>query len=370
MKSKFLPALAVLVGTAVGAGYLGIPSVVGKSGFIPGAIYLVLVAVFILFTQLYLGEVSLRTKQTHQLTGYAERYLGKTGKYFMFLTMIFGIYSALSAYLLAQGKSLSYVFLGSEGYSLLFSLAFWFFMAGLTYIGLKALKRYEKIGFGLVIATLIIIVIVFSGSIKAENLSYVNSKNVFLPFGIILFSYLAFSAMPEVRRVLSGQEKIMKKVIFFGLAIPCMIYLVFTSILVGNFGENIPEIATFALGRFFSILAVLTMFTAFFTLTIAIRDMFRFDFRLGRFRGWLLATFVPLILFLLIYYFKLAGFVQILSISGIISGGLAGILILLMNKRAKKLGNRKPEYAIRINWWIIAAMSAIFVAAVLAEFLL
>jgi len=369
-KTKFLPALAILVGTAVGAGYLGIPYMVAKSGFLPGLVVLISVAIFMLFVQLYLGEVSLRTKGNHQLTGYAEKYLGKTGKILMFFSMIFGIYSALAAYLLAEGKSISYVIFGSESYALAFSILFWVLMSSLTYIGLKALKKYEKIGMMLVIATVAIIAVIFAGGIKTENLSYINQSGFFLPFGVILFSFLAFSAMPEVERVLSGQEKLMKKVILWGITIPFLLYLVFMTIMVGNFGTNVPEIAVLALGRFFSILGVLTMFTAFFTLTLAIRDMFRFDFNMGRLKGWLLAVLIPLVLFLIIFFFEVGSFVQILSISGIVSGGLAGILILLMNRKAKKMGNRKPEYAIPINWWIIIVMSVIFIAAVLAEFLL
>ena len=92
IRSKFWSALAVLVGTAIGAGYLGMPYVVSRSGFTAGVLCLVFVALIMMATKLYLGEISLRTKGNHQLTGYAERYLGKTGKILMFFAMIFGIY--------------------------------------------------------------------------------------------------------------------------------------------------------------------------------------------------------------------------------------------------------------------------------------
>ncbi len=370
MKSKFFPALAVLVGTTIGAGFLGIPYVVSRAGFLPGLAFLVFVAVFILFVKLYLGEVSLRTFGNHQLTGYAERYLGKKGKFLMFFAMIFGIYSALIAYLIAEGKSLSYLFFGSELYSLVFSLLFWIVMTCLTYVGLRALKKYEKISMILVLAIVFVVVILFSPKIRIENLSYVNPENMFLPFGVIIFSFLAFSALPEVERIIRGQEKLMKKVIFAGVMIPLVVYFLFMLVVVGNFGLGAKEIATLSLPRFFSILAILTMFTAYFTLSIAIRDMFRFDYSLGRFRGWLLSCLLPLMFFLVIYFFNIASFISLLAVGGVVSGGLTGILILLMNKKAKNLGNRKPEYSIGINWMIIFLMILVFIAAVLAEFLL
>jgi len=369
MKSKFFPALATLVGTTMGAGFLGLPYIVAKSGFLIGLIYMVFVFAFILLVKLYLGEIDLRTKGNFQLTGYAKKYLGKTGKAIMFFSMIFGIFSALIAYLIAEGTSISFIIFRNFNYAFLFSIAFWFLMTIMTYIGLKALKKYEKIGVVLILALVALIFLFFIGRVNIENLTY-SGKEIFAPFGVVVFSFLAFSAMPEVGRILSGQEKLTKKVVLIGMSIPLIVYLIFTFVVVGVYGKNVNEIATLSLGRFFSILGVLTMFTAFFTQTIVIRDMFRFDYGLGRFKGWLLACFLPLILFLLISIFKLATFIQILSIAGIVSGGLTGILILLMNIKAKKLGNRKPEYSIKINWFIILALSLIFIAAVIAEFVL
>jgi len=370
MRSKFFPALAVLAGTTVGAGFLGIPYVASKSGFLPGLAFLIFVAVFMLFVKFYLGEVILRTKGNHQLTGYAGKYLGKWGKLAMFFAMFFGIYAALTAYMIGEGQSLSHIIFGNLNYSLIFSLLFWIIMVGLTYIGLKALKKYDKIAMFLVFGFVLLILVWFSSGIKMENLDYINTGNIFMPFGVILFSFLAFSAMPEVERVLLGQEKLMKKVIFYGVIIPFVVYVLFTFIVVGNFGPGVSEIATLSLGRFFSILGVLTMFTAFFALSLALRDMFRFDFNLGRFRGWVLAIFAPLALFLIIHFFKLAGFISILGVAGVVSGGLTGILALLMNIQAKKLGDRTPEYSIGISWLVIIFLSLIFVLAVVLEILI
>ena len=366
-KKSIIPAVAVLIGTTIGVGFLGIPYVVSKSGFIPGFFLLLAIALFMLVMKLYLGEIILRTNGNHQLTGYAEKYLGKKGKFLMFFSMLFGIYSALLAYLIGEGESLSYLF--GINTPLFFSLLFWCLMLFLTYIGLRALKKYEKIAIFIVLAIILMIFVFYFKDIKAENLSYINKNNLFAPFGVILFSFLAFSAMPEVKRLLYGNERKMKKVVFLGVFIPLIAYSLFTLISVGVFGSSIKEIATLSFGRFFSLLGIITMFTAYFTLCIAIRDMFRFDFKLGRTRGWLVANILPLILFLLVYFFKLASFTKILAVSGVVSAGLTGILILFMNKNAKLIGKRKPEYALHIDWKIIAVLSILFILAVVMEFL-
>ena len=60
-------------------------------------------------------------------------------------------------------------------------------------------------------------------------------------------------------------------------------------------------------------------------------------------------------------------FVTVLGIGGVISGGIVGILSLVMNMKAKTLGKRKPEYSIPINWPIIVIISVILLAGMVAE---
>jgi len=365
--NKFISAIAILVGTVIGAGFLGIPYVVAKSGFVIGVLFMLIIALFMLILKLYMGEITLRTKGNHQLTGYAEKYLGKSGKFLMFFAMIFGIYSALIAYMIGEGQSLSYILFGNFNYSLVFSLLFWLILSYLTFIGLRALKKYEKISMFIILFLFIIIFFKYLGNVNVDNLSYINKENLFLPFGVILFSFLGFSAMPEVKRILLGKEKLMKEVIIIGITIPLIVYLLFTFIIVGVFGIGVNEIATLTLGRFFSLIGVLTMFTAYFVLSLAIRDMFRFDLNLGRFKGWILCSIVPLVLFLLVYFFGLNSFIAILGTAGIVSGGITGILILFMNYKAKREGNRKPEYQIKINKLIIFLLSLILILGVVFE---
>ncbi len=368
VKSKLFPAIATLTGTMIGAGFLAIPYVVSKSGFFVGLFWIIFIGLFIMLMKLYLGEVSLRTKGNHQLTGYAEKYLGKDWRNLMFFSMIFGIYSSLFAYLIAEGESLSYLFTGSVNYSIYFVFAFFAVMACLTYVGLRALKRFESLGLIIVIILVAAIVVYFLPSINPDNLSYINKENIFMPFGVIFFSFLAFSSLPEIERELVGQEKYMKKTIIIGTSIAILVYVLFTFAVVGYKGENVPEIATLALGKVFVILGIVTMFTAFFAGSIALRDMFRFDFHVMRWKAWLVVMLVPIVLYLINYFYSLVSFTRILGITGIISGGTTGITILLMNRAAKRMGNRKPEYSLPVGWWIIFVLSFVFVLGAVLEF--
>ncbi|MBU1704212.1 MAG: hypothetical protein KJ922_02520, partial [Nanoarchaeota archaeon] len=110
MAKNLYQAIATLIGFTIGAGILGIPFVIAKAGFVTGIIDIVLIGIAILFINLYIGEISLRTKGSHQLTGYADKYLGKWGKGLMTFSMIFGMYGALIAYTVKEGEFLFKVF--------------------------------------------------------------------------------------------------------------------------------------------------------------------------------------------------------------------------------------------------------------------
>lgn len=365
--SKTFAATTTIIGTVIGAGFLGIPYVVMKSGFRIGIFHLILVAILLTVLMLYLGEIALRTKARHQLTGYARKYLGKKGRAVMAITLAFGIYSALLAYLIAEGDSLSFLIFNNLSYSLSLGIVFWAFLSILCWIGLGALEKGESVGVLLIIALTVLIVVFTSNKIDVQNLSYVSWGNFFFPFGVIVFAYLGFSAIPTAEEILGKEKRLMKRSIIIANALSLAVYVLFTLAVIGFKGIETPEIATLALGKPFVLLGILTMFTSYFALSIALIDMFRFDFKYSKFRAWTYTIILPVVLFILLSFFNLAGFVMVLSLGGLISGGLSAILIMLMIKNAKKHGDRKPEYALPyskiLSWFLIL----IFVLATILE---
>ena len=191
---------------------------------------------------------------------------------------------------------------------------------------------------------------------------------MFLPFGVVLFALLGFTALPEVRREIRGSENKLKKAIIFGTTIPIILYIIFSFIFIGVLGSNILQVATLSLGKIVIILGIFTMLTSYLVLSFALKDTFQYDIKVPKKIRFFLVSLFPLILYLIISFFNLAGFIKVLGTGGVISGGLTGILVLIMNKKAKQKGNRKPEYKIPINWLIITAISLIFIFGVFAEF--
>lgn len=364
---KFLVTTFTLSGTIIGAGILGLPYVFSKSGFFIGTFWIIFLGLIMIYTFLCLGEVALRTRAKLQLLGYAEKYLGKKTKGLMFFALIFGIYSALVAYLIGEGESLSYIFTGSQNYSIYFAFAFWFLMNFLLKEGLKGLKKISTYGVSAVIFIVVLIAIIYSPEIKLSNLNETNFNYLFFPFGIVLFSLIGFNSIPELEMLIKGEEKNFKKAIIFGVLIPIILYIIFSFSVVGAFGKNVPEVATISLGKIFSLLGIFTMFSVYFILSFSLKDVCKLDLKLNKIFTFFLISMVPILIYLILFLFDKLSFINVLGIGGVISGGITAILILFMNKSAKKIGDIKPEYQMPINWLIIILLSAIFIAGIVFE---
>lgn len=356
------------MGTIIGAGVLGIPYIVAKAGFLTGLVDILFIGVMMLILNLYLGEVVLRTKENHQLTGLANKYLGNRGKYLMFATILIGNYGALVAYLIGEGASLNAIFGGN---AVLWSFIFFFIAAFLVFRGIKKISLSELIVASLVLLTVIVIGIFSIQHINFSNLTTFSFTNLLIPYGVIVFAYLGLISIPEVKEVLIKNKKGMKKAILIGSIIPIGVYALFALIVVGVTGINTTEIGTIGLGNYLgsvalvlgNLFAIFAMFTSFLALGLAMKETYKFDFKLSEDTSFILAMLVPLVLFLVLR--NVATFTKVLNFAGFLAGGIAGLLVIAMTFMAEKLGDRNPEYKMPKNLLLKILIIIILVGGVI-----
>lgn len=364
---NYLVASSVLIGSCIGGGVLGLPYVAAKSGFFLTLIYIIGVGGLIYLVNSFLGEVILRTKGKHQLIGYTERYLGRNAKHIMEFAVVFGVYSAIVAFLVGMGQSFSFIFFNSAKYMIPFGILAGIFVSLILKGGLNALKKYEKYGVLVVLSLLIVIVSIFMPKVAVENLMNFDPAYVLFPFGVTLFALKSFDAIPEVRMILKGNEKNFRKVLLTAISVAVVFYILFTFVVLGYMGEGTPQVATLSLGRVFVFLGIFTMFTSYLVMGDALCESFQFDERYTKKHSWMIATWVPIGLFVLTQLTDFFSFTRILSIGGVVSGGIIAIMSLLMVDKAKKHGNRTPEYSVKSHWYIMVILIAIFALGVIIE---
>ncbi|NPE26578.1 amino acid permease [Methanococcoides sp. SA1] len=368
VNKKFWATTFTLSGTIIGAGILGLPYIFAQSGFLIGTLWILIITAIMLFTNLTLAETTLRTRGRHQLTGYAEKYLGKWGKRLMFISVVFGIYSALLAYLIGEGASLAQIIPGNTP-PVIFAFFFWIILTLLLKRGIKGLKRIETWGVLAIITIILGIFISFLPQIQIANLQTYNPQNFTAPIGVVLFALLGFTSIPELRKEIKGQEHLMKKAIILGTLIPATLYILFTATFVGILGKEITQVATLSFGPIITILGIFTMFTAYFVLSFSLQSTYKYDLKFSKHKTTLLTSILPFTLYIIVTQLQLATFTTILGIGGVISGGATGIIILLMARKAKSTtrGKAEPEIQMPINWPIIIIISTLFIAGIILE---
>ncbi len=373
---KQLISTSTLIGTIVGAGMLGIPYVVSQAGLLYGLGLILILGLAFILLYLMLGEVVLRTKEQHQLAGYADKYLGPAGKRIMTLITFVSIYGALIAYLIGEGVSLHAIF--KFGSPLLYTLIFFIIGVSIVWRGIKSTGKAELYLILLLLSVVVIIGFYSLDKIEEHNLTVFNPQYFFLPYGIILFSLLGFAAIPEMQEELGADKRLLKKSIIVGAMIPIILYLLLAFIVVGMIGgekfaqlDSNQRIATIALGMFShpllgifaNVLAVLAMFTSFLSLSTALIELYEFDYKLNH----PLAVVITFVLPIIVVLMNVTSFIAILGITGGIAGGLEGILIILMYVKAKKKGDRMPEYKMNIPFFVLALLISLFALAIVYE---
>ena len=363
--TSFWEATATLIGTIVGAGVLGLPYAVAQVGMIPGLIMLLVIGVACLLINLMFAEVVLRTRERHQVAGCARKYLGNIAFWLANAAAIIGSYGALTVYLIGEGEVLSALFGTDKTVS---SLIFFAVGAFILLVGLRLVKVFELWMVAAFVVIILAIVGVGVADLNLINFAHIDLSKMIIPYGVILFAYSGASSVVSLREILRQDEKRVQCAVLIGSFIPIVIYVVFTMVVIGITGAGTTPVATIGLGEklgpamliFGNLFAFFAMGTSFLTVGIGLRQTFQFDLKCSRFVSWLAVIAVPLAIFL----FGLRDFILAMEIAGGIAVGLTGLVIVASFAKAKKLGDREPEFQLprfKIISWLLAAM---FVAGI------
>jgi len=368
-KALFLSS-AQLMGGVIGAGIFSLPFLLSTAGWLPFLIVVILFGVAATFLHLFFAEVVLRTEKVGTLSMYARKYLSKpVGKIISIITAL-GIGGALSVYVILSGVLLSIVFSSLEISPIYLSF---FFVVVVSFIFLKKRQSFPSAEFFLTASLFLAMFLIAGAAIPFVDWQKIPSfdwRYVFMLPGVILFSLIGWDTLPSINRVLkkAGQQKKIGRIIICSIMIVVLSYLLFSLSFTGV-GEDVyqwqvADISSFPLGGLFIILIAIVGFlisvVSFLGLANYLKISLINDFHLPASIAFSLIIFVPLLLLI-------SGFDQftiLIGAVGTLMGAIEGIIIIILFCRAKKKGNRIPEYSLDVPRYFLYVLITILILGV------
>lgn len=328
---KYLQAVFLQFSGIMGAGIFALPYVFYRSNFPFALIGLIFLTVVTALLNHFYVEIILATKGDHQLSGYANLYLGKNFKLLTLLNVI----------VLGVGILLAYTKLSSSFLPVLFpflppfacQLIFIFFI---LFFHLNSAKNFNLSLQFLPIASIIIVFFLFFYSLINPGFSPPPVDNNFFYFGAAVFALAGFTVIPEVEEILRGSKDIkllLNSASLSGLLLVSFVYILFFYAVIRLSGpllsvDSVSGIAAAAplIGKLLAVFGLINIFKASLNMLLVLKEYFFRDFGIRKNLSYLLSSLVPLSIF----FFASTSFVQIISVTGSITVFISALIICLI----------------------------------------
>lgn len=373
-RNPFVLALTTLIGTIIGAGIFAMPYVLAQSGAIPFLIYFFVLAGVVWLLHLLVGEIALRTKESHRLIGYGKIYFGSRGKTFFTFTTVFSVVGALLAYVVIGGTFLHVLISPFNGLSAeTASIAFWAVLSFFIIRGINTISKTELIMNIALFGAVALILSITLPELDSSNLVVIGNANIFLPFGVLLFAFAGWNAIPEIAELFKkkSEKRNLDNVIAWAAIATLVVYGLFAFSIVGVTGANTSDDALsallpmfgdklIALGAFFGLISIAA---SYLVLGNYLKNSLRYDYGMRYSIAAAIAILAPIILFAA----GIREFVAILAVVGGVATALEGMGIIVMHRKAQQKSERDPEYRIRLPKIIGAIIILLFLAGAILE---
>lgn len=351
---KLIQATLILSGMIIGVGMFGIPFSFFHAGFWLGVFELCVLTGIVLFLHLIYGEIVLSTEGYHRMPGYVKMYLGSGPACVSWCSAFFGISGALLVYIVLGSIFLNKIssVLWSGSNEFFWATAIAVFGAFIIFFPEKKTLAFNGILTVALIGFIIFLVIFLLPHVELKNLSGFSLKNIFIPYGVLLFALSGGVVVPDMISFLGKNRSLARRAIFFGTLIPALLYLFFSVAVVGVSGPAVseegirgltPYVGEYAvlIGSFIGFLAA---FTSFIALGASFEELMRLDFNLPRLYSWAGVSIVPFLLYLL----KFQNFIVIMGIVGAVAVGIDSALLVASYHAMRKKQGVKIQWHSRI----------------------
>ncbi|MDR2090872.1 MAG: hypothetical protein LBP62_04380 [Clostridiales bacterium] len=339
-------AACTVTGFGVGGGIMAMPMLTEKVGLIAAAVIMAAAIAASYVMHIFIADIAIRGRGKQISTVVSDTlFVGKIKKPLtLVLFFIVGVVllTSMAAYVTGGGEIIaSYLnlppFLGN--------LIFYAAAAAIVLFGLKSLGISEGIAVTVILAVVAVLTAASLFHLKPLSLHAAGGfKELTGYFGMAMFCFTAFFAVPQAVEGLECDAKKVKKAVTIGFVniFALMAAVILSSLAVS---DEVTEIAMLGWAKSLggwaeatgAVFIVLAFATTYWSISFALTNMIKEQFPRVPFRaGWLIATLPSL----LISLGNSAGFIELMEIA---AGASAIILAFLIVPTAQKASKDSPS---------------------------
>ncbi len=346
---EFWLASASLVGTIIGVGIFGVPYAISRVGVVPALIFFLVLGGIQLLQHFYLVEAAMVCPDKLRLPGLVGRYVGPRARWIAAVANLLGLWAGMIAYIIVGGKVLAVLLqplLGGSDYH--YQIGWAVIGSALVYFSLKVISRLGLVTVTALIAAFLLIFARAAPAVRLDNLLAFNIQDLFLPYGVLLFSLSGYPAILEMEDILEGKHQHYRRAVVVGTLVGALLTITFGLVVYGVTGAATTEDAVTGLqnvlggniAKLAALLGFVAIMNCYLRIGVNMRHTLQYDFKLRRLPAWLLTVGIPVGVFLI----GSRSFVSMISFSGAVFGGITAILITLLyiSITKRKLMKEKP----------------------------
>lgn len=337
-RASVFTAASIVAGNGIGSGVMAIPYFISKVGVAGGLLAFAAAYITSVLLHLMIAQILLNTGETADILGAFDRYLFKGKlklvlKIAFFIIMVVVLETNLAAYILGA-SSIMNDFLPAAGEKLL-GVIFFALAAIVVLLGLRAISISENITVSLM-GVILLAAVFFSLRNINPGLDLKSlGTDTSLPgafaatFSMIMYSFSAIFAVPQVIECLGGEREKIRKSIFLGflLNLAMSVVVAFCAIITSREVTKVAIVGwADAVGGSIrvigSLFVIMAMFTSYWSIGFATTKIIQGQSGINFALSFIIGT-VPA---LLLTFLPTGGFMEYMKIAG----GAVAVIISLM----------------------------------------
>lgn len=363
---KTLGAIFLVTGTCIGGGMLAIPIVTAHCGFLWSLLIFLNCWLVMLYSCLLVLEVNSALPENTSFSSMAATTLGKPGKFITWIMFLLLLYALLAAYNTGGASLLSAVFtqfhlsVDFKICAIIFTLVFGTFV----FLGTRSTEIINRylLSAKLILLVIAAILIVPHMDISRLQDKFANYPYLLAPIPIVLVAFGSHFIIPSIRTYIGPDAKRLRKIIFIGMLIPLIAYIIWQIVVFGllpqqgaysfasiakehdSTGALVLTLVHYLRGDTIKIIVNafvdIAMTTSFLGIALSLLDFFIDGFKLNpkRHSHRLFAAALTFVLPLLFAMFFPGGFIIALEYGATFAAVLVLILPALMSMQLSQKG--------------------------------